>query len=667
MLQDLLEQACSLKRLDRDSAIIKLTGSIDRFTSDEIAELEKAILLRLLSTEKGWEERHGCLHAAKLLISNGRSSEHFRREIESAIAANLIVDPESRVRLACAEVLGVFCRMEGAAAYDRFSDRIISLIAQNLSRAEQSGDCVSSAESDAATVLHITAGWGCLETSMTCLQSCVEGCSTTFLPKFDATLFDLIHSATRHRNHFVRETAYQLLGTIGTCIQGRSDLSAVNALFSSTAIAETLASGLSDYWCPVQRAASVAVRHFLLNCCDDDVISKWLPLLIPPMCLNRFHSAEGVQSYSVETWISATKGNGLALVTSHLPQVVAYYTSQIEANHHGTRVACCQAISELLSKVNQSALEPQAGPLFDVLSRCLADGSGVVRDAACIALSSLLRLFPNVGRPSLITGILPSFLAQLHDSVPLFRQGAAECLASLVATYEADVSNWLLSKIHEGLDIVATKDSHESATDDEQSVSSCTLNSGMTAFVLDKRDGDSIGAPTAQSTHSCRYLTRALDARPCACCGESVLREPTPIEVADGTFHLIAELCALKQMHTAIFEHSFITTAFNLCSKTDSSDAKRISPDYQQLVVTICNCAPKMISGISKARFKPFLQQLIEGPLLIGLLSEAEPTRNAAENCLIQISQLFGCSVLRGRVEMTGNLRYLDVFDKIVR
>ena len=74
-----------------------------------------------------------------------------------------------------------------------------------------------------------------------------------------------------------------------------------------------------------------------------------------------------------------------------------------------------------------------------------------------------------------------------------------------------------------------------------------------------------------------------------------------------------------------------------------------------------------LFSGIGKMRSKPFLQPLIEGPLLNGLLSEVQLTAQSAEDCLVQISQIFGKSIVRGRIEMTGNMRYLDIFDKVVQ
>jgi hypothetical protein len=72
-------------------------------------------------------------------------------------------------------------------------------------------------------------------------------------------------------------------------------------------------------------------------------------------------------------------------------------------------------------------------------------------------------------------------------------------------------------------------------------------------------------------------------------------------------------------------------------------------------------------SGIGKVRSKPFLQPLIEGPLLNGLLSEGQLAAQSAEDCLVQTAQIFGKSIVRGRIEMTGNLRYLDIFDRMVQ
>ena len=80
-------------------------------------------------------------------------------------------------------------------------------------------------------------------------------------------------------------------------------------------------------------SASIATRDFL-NMSSD---STHLPLLIPPMCLNRYcipyrnflfnarryYVAEGVRLYSQETWRQVTMGKGVELVEKYIDSVVS--------------------------------------------------------------------------------------------------------------------------------------------------------------------------------------------------------------------------------------------------------------------------------------------------------------------------------------------------------
>ncbi|EDO29281.1 predicted protein, partial [Nematostella vectensis] len=142
------------------------------------------------------------------------------------------------------ELLGALCKVKGPGVYLACQEEIIRSVADNLERklpADEVGSnehlvqklvpsqeevcqnslnlilCVITQEhkaADAAQIFHDTAGWKHLETSMRCLQSVIEGCGEEFNEHITQDLLDLIFQALNHTNRFVRETGYQLCGSL---------------------------------------------------------------------------------------------------------------------------------------------------------------------------------------------------------------------------------------------------------------------------------------------------------------------------------------------------------------------------------------------------------------------------------------------------------------------
>ena len=112
--------------------------------------------------------------------------------------------------------------------------------------------------------------------------------------------------------------------------------------------------------------------------------------------------------YNQETWRQVTRGQGKELVERYMPQMVAFYVNQSEADNHAVREAACACIAELGSKVslrlrpltctdfayflfllafpydqvNKDAVRPFISQLLDALLVCFNDDSWPVRDGS---------------------------------------------------------------------------------------------------------------------------------------------------------------------------------------------------------------------------------------------------------------------------------------------
>ena len=94
----------SKKRLDREKGLNKLKLLLqgprgEDIQDNSVASIEAKLLELVLSLTSPWEERHGGLLAAGILIQTGAASQQFRDKIKGKIPL-FLEDPESRIRMA---------------------------------------------------------------------------------------------------------------------------------------------------------------------------------------------------------------------------------------------------------------------------------------------------------------------------------------------------------------------------------------------------------------------------------------------------------------------------------------------------------------------------------------------------------------------------------------
>jgi len=202
---------------------------------------------------------------------------------------------------------------------------------------------------------------------------------------------------------------------------------------------------------------------------NSEVLSRVLPVLLPPMCLNRYYVAAGVRLYAQATWrllfVGASAGGeegedewrgnggggasggggngggngggsaGRAAVAAHCPAVAAYYVSQSKANNHAVREAACACIAELMEKVDRAAVAPHVPALLAALRACFRDASWPVRDAACTALGRCVEAYPEETRGSVLAELYELWAAHLWDNIPTVRENSAAALGGALRTY----------------------------------------------------------------------------------------------------------------------------------------------------------------------------------------------------------------------------------------
>ncbi|CAB4037342.1 Leishmanolysin-like peptidase, partial [Paramuricea clavata] len=218
-------------KLERDRGLDLLKRNLqdmkqEQQTDDIIVNLRAKILGYIEpSTTSTWEARQGGLLAAKLIVSSKLTDENFV-EIVRMRAMALTHDNEARVRQTAGEVLGVLCREIGAIVYEKCRTELLKSVEANLER-HIPGDTMSEGQAftddaiavdlgkkNSIQIVHESAGWRHLETSMRCLQHVIEGCGPSFSKYITKELLKLLFQALDHTNRFVRETGYQVFASL---------------------------------------------------------------------------------------------------------------------------------------------------------------------------------------------------------------------------------------------------------------------------------------------------------------------------------------------------------------------------------------------------------------------------------------------------------------------
>ena len=664
--------------LEREKALSML-GIMLQSTSEAkasvMAELETG--LSGMAREGPWESRLGALRAARVLIDSGHASEEFIDDMISRCLSNL-EDQEVRVRWSVGELIRCLCQKNGVAVWDAVGPEIIRSIRANFDRdaAEPSSTLINgnenqgngdsqkygSCQGDTARVgndgnghvqssgapnsvltellqqtyrseppgvgemRHGTEGWKCLETSFRAFQHALEGCGDSFRPCLTQELRELIYRGLSHPNRFVREACHFIMGSVCRMI----DENEFNNL--SRELAGKLGLGLSDNWSQVRYAASVATRSFATRLVsgDPELRDKVLPLIIPHMCLNRYYVAEGVRTYSQETWRIVMGNEGRKWVANSAPRVVNYYIEQSKANNHAVREAACACIAELMCKVEKQSISQHVPILLKALINCFKDASWPVRDAACLACGKCVTAFPEESRV-VLDELYSLWFAHLWDNIYSVREDSAVALGDVARTYGAEAITRIVSKLHEMLPMAK-----EQPTDSR-------ARSGMentTLFGVAASRKDRANDPTLHTNltmYSCGSLAPKLR-RGGGCVDHGFAREKEPWEATDGAIYMLRELSDVSPDDVAIF-------------LPEMAEIARLThfAHCLNLQETLWKSLPRIAKNIGKKKFKPYLNEFLD-PMFKSLTCGHRLCESAAGYCIAQIRDFIGPGIFEGRL-----------------
>ncbi|CEG46510.1 conserved hypothetical protein [Plasmopara halstedii] len=385
---------------------------------------------------------------------------------------------EPRVRMAIAKLLGILAKWDLQWVTQEFTPQLVDSIVSNLSRSpdfedtgfEELDDNISqngmitppqSPEGTPRTPstpyrLDDVSGWKALESSLCGLKYIIQGSGMEFLqeimtegtPHFrylTSEIFEFFSTKSCfHINRHVRVVGLDTI-TILSNIAPKGFFEAHVTDVSDT-INKCIKRGLEDNWCQVRYAASISARAFLLKL-QEEGRTRYLPILLPRLCFNRYYIAERVQKYSQESWRMIVGDRGCELVAKYATEIVDYY---VEMTSHCVRESACQCIGELCTKVEPNAIRPHVERLMQALLVCFYDVSNLVRDAACLASAQLVLRFPNECRPFL-NELYHLWIDHLADNIWSVREDAAIALGNVIRAYGEEALDRILKIVDEYL------------------------------------------------------------------------------------------------------------------------------------------------------------------------------------------------------------------------
>ena len=267
------------------------------------------------------------------------------------------------------------------------SGSVSDSVSSNSSKKKRVNGVVPISKSKSDELKHDTEGWKCLFSAMKTVERIIVGLGLRFESQVTDHLLQLLRRSTKHRNRFIREIAYKTYAAI--CEAMRYEKLCSNKIDEE--LSSIIAEGLSDNWSQVRYASSHAARNFFAMIPDPEeetadvskfnnpLKTKYFPVLLPPMCINRYYVAAGVRVYSLESWKLLVGTNGRHFVAQYMEYVSAFFISQAGADNHAVREAACHCIAELATKVDHDAVSKYIPGLLDALIGCFKDASWPVR------------------------------------------------------------------------------------------------------------------------------------------------------------------------------------------------------------------------------------------------------------------------------------------------
>ena len=481
----------------------------------------------------------------KIVVSSSED-EVKRFFVEEALdhILHFLDHEEPRVRMLCAELVGLLAKCDPVLAYNKLGNHIILRVKDNLQREILTRPVVLGYQK--IVELDDTTGWKSLETSICAYRNLLQGCGTNYIIHsniLNSDIFEIfITNGSSHINRHIRQSTYDFIITIINLNLLHN--SSYNSKELKSKISFALSLGLDDNWSQVRYAASVASRTFLTALSEEERNDCW-SLLLPRLCLNRYFIAEGVKSYSQETWSLIIGTNGKILIIKYIENMITYYLEMCNAFNHMISEAACFAMAELAMKIDTNIMLPYIPTILEALENCSIQESWPIRDAACISTARVIRMYPDfiVDRMETIFVIWSN---HLKDPIWSIRDNAAMAFGEILHCNNIELINKTLCFIQNYLSNNILYVKNELTPEQIKANAISFIQPQLLQQLLNHEFNNSNITDLSKN----RVRTRA-DWGCCLDC--TVGRESRPWEVSEGCLFLLHELSSSHPKEATVY------------------------------------------------------------------------------------------------------------------
>lgn len=610
-IQEVFEGLRDFRNLTRDRALEALRKGLSAGQFEQAA-VETSVLSALAA--QSWEARQGALCSAAEALKVWDRPD-FRSAL-LRLVPRLLVDTEYRVRKAVAPVLKECCSRDGLSVFDSLSGVVLGDIRDKFRRTLEEKEEDPNLPPAPPSFLPDTEGWRSLETSMSALESMMQGCGAAFTPRIDRAMLDLLAECSRHTNRFVREYAYFAL-------KNAFDVCSQDAFLESVAplTVGLVQAGIRDNWSQVRYAASVAARAFVQKAGEHQ--DRFFPELLGNMCLNRHYVAEGVRLYSQDTWrlVCGPQG-GARLLVAHFDTVIDAYIAAAQAPNHAVREAACHCIAELGSRVAGSPTtptvhrehftHPRVQRLLQTLLASFQDESWPVRDVASTALGHFVTAFP-VDCEDYRAQLTDLWFEQMADNIPSLRRNGAAALAMAVGTWTDQLWDDVTDRLAKTLPSVVDQPEKSEVFADYTPSGPFSVPRPKPASFEDKPDPEFMD----QTMYSCgsvapKTFKRRQRVKDSGCMNCATEQPKQLWESSEGMVHLLADLAILNEASQETAREARAIGLAGLLPALASAFGCSHYRHHHLLKQRVCERLPSLSTALGSQRLLPHLPALLK-------------------------------------------------------
>ncbi|KRW99457.1 Armadillo-type fold [Pseudocohnilembus persalinus] len=251
---------------------------------------------------------------------------------------------------------------------------------------------------------------------------------------FEKVVLEILNMSILHQQKFIRESCMKIVEEILLKNQGKIHYKEANQQIIQN-FANLIKQGLSDDYTNVRcQGMKTGFQFIIYTEKDFEIINTILPFI----CFNRHHPAEGLHNYAREKWFEVIGQQGRELMSTNLESSIQYYYTQCFNRNYEIRNAAAICFQELLLRIvninekTAKILEKYIDQIaLGLVNLIYYEIKSQVREEGMKALLTLLEYKDKIQKKFVIETIQDCCYFHLPDQSPEVKQSVSQILIQL--------------------------------------------------------------------------------------------------------------------------------------------------------------------------------------------------------------------------------------------